>query len=181
MTASTRHEANPVTVANTWTVAQTFNEIITASKGITFPATQVPSADVNTLDDYEEGPWTPAVAFSVSLGDALTGTTIAQGDYVKIGKQVTIQCFLRFTEGSASGTITLTGMPFAHSSTSRDDTASSFLPGAITSLVDGGLILYDSANVMYVAYANAGVWTLVSNTQTSTNSTIQFTHTYFTD
>jgi hypothetical protein len=25
--------------------------------GITFPATQVPSADANTLDDYEEGTW----------------------------------------------------------------------------------------------------------------------------
>jgi hypothetical protein len=27
--------------------------------GITFPATQVASADANTLDDYEEGTWTP--------------------------------------------------------------------------------------------------------------------------
>ena len=29
--------------------------------GITFPATQSASTDANTLDDYEEGTWTPTV------------------------------------------------------------------------------------------------------------------------
>ena len=28
---------------------------------ITFPTTQVPSSDANTLDDYEEGTWTPVI------------------------------------------------------------------------------------------------------------------------
>ena len=32
--------------------------------GITFPATQSASTDANTLDDYEEGTWTPTIAAS---------------------------------------------------------------------------------------------------------------------
>lgn len=47
-----------------------------------FPATQVPSADPNTLDDYEEGTWTP------SLGGTATYTT-QSGIYTKKGREVT--------------------------------------------------------------------------------------------
>jgi len=60
-------------------------ELITASKGITFPATQVASADANTLDDYEEGTWTP----SQGGGLTLVGAFSSSGTYVKIGRQVT--------------------------------------------------------------------------------------------
>jgi hypothetical protein len=56
--------------------------------GITFPATQAPSTDVNTLDDYEEGDWTTTVASTSNV----TGTpTLANGRYIKIGKQIFIQ------------------------------------------------------------------------------------------
>ncbi len=34
---------------------------------ITFPATQNPSADANTLDDYEEGTWTPVDSSGAGL------------------------------------------------------------------------------------------------------------------
>ena len=37
---------------------------IQVSRGIGFPATQVACSDVNTLDDYEEGTWTPGNAGS---------------------------------------------------------------------------------------------------------------------
>jgi len=47
--------------------------------GITFPATQSASTDANTLDDYEEGTWTPVV----------NGTSLSSaGWYVKIGRNV---------------------------------------------------------------------------------------------
>ena len=38
--------------------------------GITFPATQSASSDANTLDDYEEGTWTPSYT---NIGSELTG------------------------------------------------------------------------------------------------------------
>lgn len=50
-----------------------------------FPAVQVASADVNTLDDYEEGTWTVTDA----SGAGLTFTVI-NARYVKIGRMVIV-------------------------------------------------------------------------------------------
>jgi hypothetical protein len=77
--------------------------------GITFPATQSASSDANTLDDYEEGNWTPTW---LNIG---TGTYSTQvGRYTKVGRLVTIECYLVInTIGSASGNATIAGLPFA--------------------------------------------------------------------
>jgi len=53
--------------------------------GITFPATQSASSDANTLDDYEEGTWTP----TDNSGAGLTFTNNGS-QYTKIGRAVTI-------------------------------------------------------------------------------------------
>jgi hypothetical protein len=79
--------------------------------GITFPATQVPSADANTLDDYEEGAWTPV------LGGATSETGQAYdrqaGRYVKVGRVVTCSFDVALsTEGTITGNATLKGLPF---------------------------------------------------------------------
>ena len=52
--------------------------------GITFPATQSASTDVNTLDDYEEGVWTPALT-NLTVN---SGTPTYGGTYTKIGRLV---------------------------------------------------------------------------------------------
>ena len=58
---------------------------------ITFPATQVSSADANTLDDYEEGTFTPTLQ-DISQSDAEGQTyTTQEGNYTKIGNVVYIQ------------------------------------------------------------------------------------------
>ena len=55
----------------------------TGAGQIKFPATQNASADANTLDDYEEGTWTPTDASGAGLSfSAATGT------YTKIGRIV---------------------------------------------------------------------------------------------
>jgi hypothetical protein len=57
--------------------------------GITFPATQVASADANTLDDYEEGTWT--VTFTPSSSGSITlKPAVNLGSYTKVGRLVTI-------------------------------------------------------------------------------------------
>jgi hypothetical protein len=83
--------------------------------GITFPATQVASADANTLDDYEEGTWTPTVAFG---GNSVSQTYNTQtGNYTKIGRQVFVQCFVNMSDkGSSTGDATITGLPFTSNS-----------------------------------------------------------------
>jgi hypothetical protein len=53
-----------------------------AGPGIKFPATQVASADANTLDDYEEGTWTP----NQGPGLTVVGTFASSGSYTKIGR-----------------------------------------------------------------------------------------------
>ncbi len=54
--------------------------------GITFPATQSASTDANTLDDYEEGTWTPGQ----DVGLTVVGAFSSSGTYTKIGNVVTI-------------------------------------------------------------------------------------------
>jgi hypothetical protein len=59
---------------------------------IKFPATQVPSADANTLDDYEEGTWTMGIAFGGASVDVTYSANT--GTYTKIGRQVTVSGYL---------------------------------------------------------------------------------------
>jgi len=57
---------------------------------VAFPATQNASANANTLDDYEEGSWTPAL-WDASNSDAEGQTYTTQtGKYTKIGNVVHI-------------------------------------------------------------------------------------------
>lgn len=85
---------------------------------ISFPATQNPSSDANTLDDYEEGSWAPEVGGTGGKSGQAYATQI--GRYIKIGQQVT--CWGRFTL-SALGTLTtqvqLEGLPFTCHATAR--------------------------------------------------------------
>ena len=79
-------------VASTKT-AQTFalqGGTLSAGTGIAFPATQSASSDANTLDDYEEGTWTP----NQGSGLVVVGAFSSVGNYVKIGRVVTVQGYL---------------------------------------------------------------------------------------
>jgi len=87
----------------------TFNTnggVLQVSNGISFPATQSASSDANTLDDYEEGTWTPTVVGSTNM----TSATGVDGKYVKIGKQV--YCEADFT-GSITSSSAETNINFA--------------------------------------------------------------------
>lgn len=71
----------------------------------------------NKLEDYEEGTWTPGLAF----GGGTTGLTYVrqQGKYIKIGSLVYIQGHLLVSnKGTSTGQASVTGIPFPPSSTS---------------------------------------------------------------
>jgi hypothetical protein len=100
------------------TGAATFSSTVETT-GIKFPASQVASADANTLDDYEEGTWSPNV-------DPQTGTYVmvfgSKGTYTKIGRVVTVQYYFRVVnKGTGSGSCILSNLPFASLTTSTDD------------------------------------------------------------
>ena len=77
--------------------------------GINFPATQSSSSDANTLDDYEEGSWTPACG---TTGVTVSG--ISHAKYTKIGRFVHATTYLTLnnTSGGTKTYIQLTGLPF---------------------------------------------------------------------
>jgi hypothetical protein len=78
------------------------------SSGITFPATQVAKSDPNTLDDYEEGTWTPADA----SGASLTFTSVT-ARYTKIGNVVYINAILTYPTTVDVSQAKISGLPFA--------------------------------------------------------------------
>jgi hypothetical protein len=78
-----------------------------ASAGqVKFPATQNASSNANTLDDYEEGSWTP------SLGGNAT-YSVQAGRYVKIGRLVWVYAQIAVTTLGTGSVDTISGLPFA--------------------------------------------------------------------
>ena len=79
--------------------------------GITFPATQSASTDANTLDDYEEGTWTP----NQGSGLTVVGAFSSIGRYTKIGNLVTVwgQVTGATSISVASASFITTNLPFA--------------------------------------------------------------------
>ena len=81
----------------------------TAGKGIVLGATSNVAA--NTLDDYEEGTWTP----SLNYAGTTTGVTheVQNGYYTKIGNRVTVRFSCRVdAKGSGNGHARFSGLPF---------------------------------------------------------------------
>jgi hypothetical protein len=87
----------------------------TSGGGITFPATQVPSANTNTLDDYKEGTFTPTIIGTTTSG---TGTYTRQvGTYTKIGNLVNYSISLIWTNHTGTGNISISGLPITTGAT----------------------------------------------------------------
>jgi len=76
-----------------------------SGSGITFPATQSASSNANTLDDYEEGTWTP------TLGGTAT-YSVQSGRYTKIGGLVHVSINLVVNSIGSGSTNTVYGLPF---------------------------------------------------------------------
>lgn len=78
-----------------------------------FPATQVPSSDANTLDDYEENTFTPVAAF-VTPGTSAWTPSVQVGRYTKIGNRVWVDVTYEglLTLGTAAGALIINNLPF---------------------------------------------------------------------
>jgi hypothetical protein len=77
---------------------------------IRFPTSPDSSSNANTLDEYEEGTWTPTVRFG---GTGVTTYTYRSGEYVKIGKVVNVSFRATISNlGAGSGDISIVGLPF---------------------------------------------------------------------
>lgn len=86
-----------------------------SGSGISFPATQSASTDANTLDDYEEGTWTPTLTIS-GLTTGITYTA-RSASYVKVGRIVYISLNIQLSsKGSLTGDVIITALPFTTNS-----------------------------------------------------------------
>lgn len=84
---------------------------ISTAAGVQFPAIQATSADVNNLDDYEEGTFTPGLTF----GGGSTGINyvVQSGTYTKIGNRVFFSIYIIISnKGSSTGNSVITNLPF---------------------------------------------------------------------
>jgi hypothetical protein len=122
------------------------------SSGINFPATQVASSDANTLDDYEEGTWTPVI--TAGSGTPTT-VTVNSAVYTKIGRVVV--CTFDFSivnKGTASSSLQF-GLPV----TSITSTAfcGSFREDGSTGNM--GMVIYSTGTTAAcLLYNNATPW-----------------------
>jgi hypothetical protein len=119
---------------------------------IVFPGTQAASGGANTLDDYEEGTWTPGISF----GGGTTGITYAAnsqvGRYQKVGNSCHVQYYINFSsKGSSTGNALLTGLPFT--TTATTNAFSTWLPTqfSMTTAVGGTLVTTSSTTATLYA------------------------------
>lgn len=148
---------------------------------IAFPATQVPSADANTLDDYEEGTWTPTLEFGgASVNMAYT---IQTGLYTKIGNLVTITGrILLSAKGTSTGDATMTGLPFTSKNVDGAYTSISLRFDNITFANQfQGVINKNAVIITLLELTEAGVGTALTEGNFANDSLIDFSAIYFTD
>jgi hypothetical protein len=153
--------------------------------GVKFPATQVTSADANTLDDYEEGTWTPTITGSGSNPSVSYSPGNTGGLYTKIGNVVTVTFEVRWSSISGgSGAAVLAGLPFARRNTNLPD-GDRLIVDSYNNTLNGlyliGSIGPNSTNIglSLVRSANTTIDLLISDLGTLNPSFLRGTVTYF--
>ena len=104
-----------ITVQSSGDVTIANNLVMGNGAGVDFSATPNSGTTGAThtsslLDDYEEGYWTPTV-----IGSSGGTSTMSQalGSYTKIGNLVHLTWYIGISGGNATGSINLTGLPYA--------------------------------------------------------------------
>jgi hypothetical protein len=142
------------------------------SSGINFPATQVASSDANTLDDYEEGTWTPTISFAtLSVGVTYLTQT---GIYTKVGRIVHFSGRVDLSsKGTSVGGAAIVGLPFA----ANTGAASVGFQTSIAPSDKQAMLTIDGSQ-MIVRYASGTSTTQSTNSDFSNSSIIIFAGTY---
>jgi len=130
--------------------------------GIAFPATQSASTDANTLDDYEEGTWSPAYNSSNSN---MTVTQSNTGYYRKVGSIVHVWCrtLVSAIGSSGTGNLNMTGLPFVV------QTANYYMGNVV---FGGGLGNFSSTSVPFTGVFNESstTWTFFTKSSSDVRS-----------
>jgi hypothetical protein len=118
------------------------------------------SGDANTLDDYEEGTWTPTV-----IGTTVAGTatyTLQLGRYTKIGNIVNLYFACAWSSGTGTGNLRISGLPFS----AINGTSSSYFP---TGMLAGNNLTF-SVNTPVVSVVNNSALIEISQMSSGANN-----------
>jgi len=153
--------------ASAGNITATHGDIVigTAGHGIDFSADSGAAGMTSELlDDYEEGTWTPTWNPASGSGQTIS---VAVGSYTKIGNRVFLNCSIGTNgHGTASGEISIGGLPFTSSSVSNEYSSVVCGQGANMALTAGqGCVgLVASANTIFYPQ----VWNATSGTSAMT-------------
>lgn len=132
---------------------------IETSNGLTFPATQSACSNANTLDDYEEGTWTPADNSGASLS-----LTVTNCKYQKIGNRVTLSGTITYPS-TANGSNTTITLPITASATTGNSV--SIVTDAGVAI---GVLILGSSSTSSLFLKNPTSAAAITNAQMSTKS-----------
>ena len=142
---------------------------------IEFDANQATlSTNANTLDDYEEGDWTPIITFGGNSNNVAYGTQA--GKYTKVGR--VIHCtgeIILTNKGDSTGAAKIGGLPVTTiSNTDGAEGAVSLLVGNITFAdYPQGYLAKNTQTIELSEVTNAGGVTDLSNADFANNSYIR--------
>ena len=146
-----------------------------SGSGITFPATQSASSDANTLDDYEEGSWTPGMTPS-SSGAINLNYSYTSGKYTKVGRLVVCTASIYVSSvSSPSGNLYITGLPFTIGAPSS---AGSSWQNGFTSSANNLVLRIDnsSTQVLVQGFSSGSVAAAAPWVQTGTEMNLTITY-----
>ena len=101
-----------------------------SGSGISFPASQSASSDANTLDDYEEGSWSPTVGGNATYN-------AQEGLYIKIGQLVFIFFDIGINILGTGSTTTISGVPFTAGNIPNQSSAWTLNPHYFANIANG--------------------------------------------
>ena len=155
-----------------WTDATPSNICSFGQGGIAFGSD---TAAANTLDDYEEGSWTPTVASgAISVSTARTY-------YTKIGRMVMLKSHLNVSS-VGSGDFELAGLPYAPSqNTSGGEVMIHYANIGGGSTYHLSTYINTSSRLLFYRAEDNSAWAALAYSALSTSSVMYFTATYFTD
>ena len=100
---------------------------------LVFPGTYAAGPGSTSLDDYEEGTWTPVVSFGGNSVSVTFSAGWQGGVYTKIGNLVTVSTMVILTSnGSSTGNVKISGMPFTNQNAVAHTTCAAFFASSVS-------------------------------------------------
>lgn len=159
-------------------LVNSLNVSANALTSIKFPASQTASSDVNTLDDYEEGTWTPLIGGTT--GQSGQAYSVQSGTYVKVGSKVTASCTVTLsTLGTVTGNVAIKGLPFQVGPNTGDRGISPVYWAATTTSFIHLVAITDVNQTYATVYCNiAAATSMTSIVQADLSNTTSFIATF---